>query len=108
MTINPIILPSIILIGSALLTYPVLLRALPTWTRIAFALVAISGVADGILGFRLLQVPVRSDRGVFLEHYQTLCGGFAMGLLVCLFLSGQFTSLIAASKQRRAKLQQNI
>jgi hypothetical protein len=106
MSINPATVSWVILIGSALLSLPAFLRILPTWARIAFVLVALSGVADGLLGLRLLQVGVHSRSGIFVEHYRTLCSGFAIGILVSLFLSGQFTSLMAAGKHRRAKLQQ--
>jgi hypothetical protein len=65
------------------------------WIRCVFILLAIVGVLWGILGVLRFGYPAhftRAARASF-DHFDALCGGFALGLLTSLLLSAEFWQL---------------
>jgi len=62
------------------------------WIRWVFLLLAVVGVPWAILGISRLGYPshfTRATRASF-YHFETILGGFAIGLLTSLFLSAEF------------------
>ncbi len=77
-------------------------RTASRWIRCVFLLLAMVGVPWGILGVLRLGFPThftRVSRANF-DHYGTLLGGFALGLLTSLLLSPEFWQIAKPRSNR--------
>jgi hypothetical protein len=71
-------------------------RSATQWIRSVCLLVAITGIAFGVLGLVLLLWPSYLDRGtrILLSHIEFRLAPFVLGLLVSLFLSSEFRQIL--------------
>jgi len=77
-------------------------RTASRWIRCVFILLAIVGVPWGILGVLRFGYPThfaRATRASF-YHFDTLLGGFALGLLTSLLLSAEFWQIARIGHSR--------
>ena len=85
----------------------VVARQSPLWARCSFLGFGILVVAYGTLGYLLehyratLAYPARA----YLDHYRTLLGGVAIGVLATLAISGQIKQLMKHRKRSNQSLQ---
>jgi hypothetical protein len=89
-----IVLYALVAIGSPVFFLFMLLkhRTASRWIRCIFVLLAFVGVPWGVLGVLRLGYPThftRVTRASF-YHFETLLGGFALGLLTSVLLSAEF------------------
>jgi len=85
----------------------VVARRSPLWARCSFLGFGILVVAYGTLGYLLehhratLAYPARA----YLDHYRTLLGGVAMGVVATLAISGQIKQLMKHRKRSNQSLE---
>jgi hypothetical protein len=80
-------------------------RTASRWIRCVFVFLASIGVGWGILGVLRLGFPAhftRATRWSF-DHYETLLGGFALGLFTSLLLSSEFWQIAKPHRNRSNK-----
>jgi len=72
------------------------------WIRSVFVLLAVVGVPWGILGVLRFGYPAHFTRAtrVSFDHFHTLLGGFAIGLLISLLLSAEFWQICGRRHNR--------
>src|SRR5438477_12004694 len=98
---------SVGILGLFVLVLFVVARESPLWARCTFLGFGILVVAYGTLGYLLehyratLAYPARA----YLDHYRTLLGGIAIGVLATLAISGQIKQVMKYRKRSNQSLE---
>jgi len=82
-------------------------RQSPLWARCSFLGLGILAVAYGTLGYFLehYRAVLAYSARAYLDHYRTLLGGVAIGILATLAVSGQIKQLVRYRERSNQSLE---